>query len=179
MRPTMEKIIERQLELWKRRAWYPDVEPEKVEKDGKMVLVDNPVFNGIFSGTKFSCIYSENKEEIYRILRYGIEKGKLYNSGIIFVRRSLFDTYICPDSSFKDSYNLCNELIDIISPSFENKFVVCDDLNCDFNDKLACYFISQLQKKKASGVVFSCNNKLPNTLYSCIKTSGITDIIEI
>lgn len=180
MRPTQKKIIERQIKIWEDRVWLPEVTPEKeVNEDGELVLVEKPEFNKIFEDSKFECLYSENKENLYRFMRYGIEKGKVYNSNIIFSRKSIFETFVIPEGNLKESYNLIKEMMNSISPNFQGKWLICDSLDCDFNDKLAVYFITQLKMSKALGLVFSCNSKLPNNLLSCIETSGAIDVKKI
>lgn len=179
-RPTKKKMIERQVTLWKERVWMPDVVPEmKTNEDGSTTVVNNEAYNKVFS-KNFTCMFCHNKEDIYKIFRYGIEKGAVYNSGIVFVRNGLFEAYISPELNITESYDLCKELFKAIIPkgTFESKWIICDSIECDFNDKLASYFISQLKSMGASGIVFSCNTKLPNNLYSCIKSSNIEDIIE-
>lgn len=179
MRPTQQKIIEKQIKIWEDRVWLPEVLPEKeTNENGELVLVDKPDFNKIFENQKFSCLFSENKEDIYRFLRYGIEKGKVYNSNILFVRKSIFETYVIPEGNLKESYRFIDEMLKAISAgtTYQGKWVVCDSLDCDFNDKLAVYFMTQLKMSKALGIIFSCNKKLPNNLYSCIESSGVSDI---
>lgn len=180
-RPTFKKLVEKQVKIWEERVWKPDLLPEKeIDESGNSVLVNNDTYNNILNASKFNIVFSKDPDNIYRFLRYGIEKGKVYNSNILFAREALFNTYIAPEESLKDSFNLCQELFKAINRlSYDNKWVVCECLSSDFSDKLASYFISQLQAKKAAGIIFSCNTKLPNNLYNCIKSSGIGNIIEI
>lgn len=180
MRPTKQKIIERQIKQWVERVWLPDVVPEKtINENGELVLVEKPEFDKLFGGEKFSCLYAENKENIYRFLRYGIEKGKVYNSNIIFSRKSLYETFVVPEGNIKEGYKLIKELLGAISNNYQGKWLVCDDLSCDFNDQLCVYFLTKLKTAKALGIIFSCNNKLPNNLLSCIESSNVVDVIKI
>lgn len=180
MRPKKKIIIERQIKIWEERVWYPDVKPEREEKDGELVLKKNENYDKIFSSSNFSVIHASETENIYRFLRYGIESGVLYNSNITFSNNGVFEAYIFSDGGLKDSYDYCNKLIKVLSDSsVEGKYIVCEDLNVDFNDQVACYFISELKKSKAIGLIFSSNKKIINSLYSCLKSSKIIDIKEV
>lgn len=180
MRPTTEKIIQKQIAQWESRVWMPDIKPDRiVDEDGNEVVINNEKYNEIYNTSSFLFIHAEEKETIYKFLRYGIEKNKIYNSNIIFARPSVFDAYIDSSMPVKESYNYCKEMLKVIEKDYKNKFVVCDDLNIEFYDKLAVYFISQLQSAGAKGIIFHCDKKLPNNLYSCIATSKAADILDI
>lgn len=181
MRPTKKVIVQRQIEEWEKRVRQPNAMPEKVKNEnGELILVNNDTYNKAYD-RKFSCIHSKNQENIYKFFRYGLEQCKVYNSNILFARSCLFDTYILPDSNIRDGYRLTEKLIETISPNapIAGKWIVCEDLSCDFSTKLAVYLITQLKVKKALGIVFACDERFPNNLLSCIKDDDIEDVIEI
>lgn len=192
MRPKKDEILKRQIKTWEDRVWIKGIEPPRTENknenklsedelilDKISRLIINEDWDNIFTNNKFKCYNFNTKEDIYRVLRYGIERNKIYNSNILFGRVTLFDTYIMTEGSIKESYSLCKEMLDIISNDFVNKYLVVEDFDTEFDNKIASYFITQLIKNGCKGVIFNCNKTLPNTLLKCIKSNNICSFDEI
>ena len=162
-----------EVKRWKNRIWHPEINCEEDK---------NEMFDKVFQNTsEMKNIYFEEKEDLYLFLDYGIKNDLVRNNDVQFIRGDVFDIYILTDYRYiDDCYRYVKELINDSVPNCRNKYIVCDNLETEFDYSSANYFLSKLKSMGCRGILYHIpKDSTINNFYSCTSKKSICENMVI
>lgn len=156
----MGKELKRQIEMWENRVFFPD---EKFKED---TTADLDLLNHIIKSSKenFSIILSSSEASVYKIGRYFIENG-IDNESLSFQDGDIFGMYIDVNAKYDNEIrDLVNNLVITLGNNIKNKWLIIPELNCQWSNKFATFFISKLKIAGVYGLLFYSDKSYPDTL---------------
>ncbi len=167
-----KNIIASEIDKWEKRVWFPDLGKEYDN-------MDIEEYNIILSKGKFKNIWTSDKDDIYRFVRYGISHGIINNTNVIFVRPSILKAYLILNINQVKAYEFIDKFLNTSEISYGNKFLVISDLDIEFDDNTCIYLQSELNARGCRGIIYNCNMKYPNNFKQCTIDTECAECFDI
>lgn len=173
-RINFEDLIETEIKNWESRIFFPN---EKFRKDTSADL--KKLYNKILdSKNSFVTISSETEASVYKIGRFLVESG-IKNRDITFFEGDMLDAYINPhEDEFWKARVMLDKLLDLIRGKVYKKWIIIPQFNSQWDKKLALYFISEIQKLGAYGILFYSSEQVPDNLAQVLCEESYMDVLE-
>lgn len=142
--------IKKELDNWDNRIIYNNL--IKFKSEGDFTPLDQIYRKSM---DKFVIISLGKEITVYKTMRYFIENYSLKNSNIAFLDGRQLSSFLDEGSEHWRLKQGINEFIELFGHQFENKWIVVPNMaRTKFDLNLAMYFINQLKRTRAIGLVF-------------------------